>query len=101
MMVYYCLNTKKAFSRNIHHATIDDKIRISNDRSLYDELEQRNLLKRSRFAPGFGIHLVKEGQIGLAMLNSTPRFLVPGRHTFISPFSHFLDTVNITDKLIE
>ncbi|CAF3048311.1 unnamed protein product [Rotaria socialis] len=92
---------KKTFSKNIHHATSDDKIRIPNDRSLYDELEQRNLLKRFRVAPGLGIHLVKEGEIGLAMLNSAPRFLAPGRYTFISPFSHFLEAVKITGKLIK
>ncbi|CAF2723880.1 unnamed protein product [Rotaria sp. Silwood2] len=91
---------KKTFGRNIHHATSDDQIRMRTDQSLYDELEQRDLLKRSRIFSGFGIHLVQDGELGLAMFNSTPKFLAPGRHTFLSPFNHFLGTVEISSKLI-
>ncbi|CAF1003084.1 unnamed protein product [Adineta steineri] len=91
---------KKKFGKQVQHVSKDDDIRIHTDRSLYDELDQRHLLKHPRHPVGLGFHLIRDGQLGLAMLNQTPMFLAPGRHTFWSPFDHLTGVANITDKLI-
>ncbi|CAF1148340.1 unnamed protein product [Adineta ricciae] len=91
---------KKTFGQQVHHVSNDDNIRIHPDRSLYDELEQQHLLKQPRHPVGLGFHLIRDGQLGLAMLNQTPVFLAPGRHTFWSPFDHLIGVANIADKLI-
>jgi regulator of protease activity HflC (stomatin/prohibitin superfamily) len=91
---------KKAFARQIHHGASDDDIRVKPNASLYDELDQRGLLKHPRHPAGLGVHLIREGQLGLAMMNQTPKFLAPGRYTFLSPFDQLSGVANITDKLI-
>ena len=91
---------KKTFGRQIQHAASDDHIRVRPERSLYEELEQRTLLRTPRHSFGLGVHLIRAGQLGLAMINQNPKFLAPGRHTFWSPFDHLLGVVSITDKLI-
>jgi regulator of protease activity HflC (stomatin/prohibitin superfamily) len=91
---------KKTFGTQVHHVANDDGIRIRSELSLYDELDRRHLLKHPRHSAGFGFHLIKDGQLGLAMMNQTPKFLAPGRHTLWSPLNHTLGVVNITDKLI-
>ncbi|CAF4668933.1 unnamed protein product, partial [Rotaria sp. Silwood2] len=47
-----------------------------------------------------GYHLIRDGELGLAMINLSPKFLSPGRYAFLSPFNHFLGVVKISDKLI-
>jgi len=91
---------KKTFGQKVQHAAIDDGIRVRPNVSLYDELNQRHLLKYPWFPTGLGFHLITDGQLGLAMMNQTPKFLAPGRHTFWSPFDHLVGVANITDKLI-
>ena len=91
---------KKTFSQTIQHAGSDMNIRLPANRSLYDELEQRNLLERPGLASGIGLNLIQDGQLGLAMFNRSPKFLAPGRYTFLSPFNHLIRVVSITDKLI-
>jgi regulator of protease activity HflC (stomatin/prohibitin superfamily) len=91
---------KKTFGQQIQHGASDDDIRVHPNLSLYDELDQRQLLKHPRHPVGLGYHLIQDGQLGLAMMNQTPKFLAPGRYTFCSPFDHLLGVVNITDKLI-
>jgi regulator of protease activity HflC (stomatin/prohibitin superfamily) len=91
---------KKAFGQQVHHASSDDNIRVRSDLSLYDELDQRHLLVHPRCPSGLGLHLITDGQLGLAMMNQTPKFLAPGRHTLWSPFDHLIEVVSITDKLI-
>jgi regulator of protease activity HflC (stomatin/prohibitin superfamily) len=91
---------KKTFARQIQHAANDDDIRVRPGVSLYDELDQRGLLKCPRCLAGLGYHLIQDGQLGLAMMNQTPKFLSPGRHTLWSPFDKLVSVANITDKLI-
>ncbi|CAF3479842.1 unnamed protein product [Rotaria socialis] len=91
---------KKTFSQHIQHAASDDSIRLRLDRSLYDELDQRHVLEYPQCPAGIGLHLIRQGELGLCMMNLTPKFLAPGRYTFLSPFNHFLGLVNISDKLI-
>ena len=91
---------KKTFGQNVHHASNDDDIRIRPNVSLYDELDQRHLLAHPRHPVGLGIHLIRDGQLGLAMMNQTPKFLAPGRHTLWSPFDHLIGVADIGDKLI-
>ncbi|CAF1304376.1 unnamed protein product [Rotaria sordida] len=91
---------KKTFSQTIRHAGGDMNIRLQPDRSLYDELEQRNLLQRPRPPAGLGLNLIQDGQLGLAMFNRSPKFLASGRYTFFSPFDHLINVTSITDKLI-
>ena len=91
---------RKTFGQQIQHATNDGGIRIRPDVSLYDALAQRHLLKRPFSPAGFGYNLIQEGQLGLAMMNQTPQFLAPGRHTLWLPFNRLIDIANITDKVI-
>lgn len=91
---------KKTFSQTIQHAGSDMSIRLPANRSLYDELEERNLLESPGLASGIGLNLIQDGQLGLAMFNRSPKFLAPGRYTFLSPFNHLIRVVSITDKLI-
>jgi regulator of protease activity HflC (stomatin/prohibitin superfamily) len=91
---------KKTFGKQVQHASSDDNIRVRSDQSLYDDLDHRQLLKHARHPVGLGFRLIKDGQLGLAMMNQTPKFLAPGRHTFWSPFDHLISIANITDKLI-
>ncbi|CAF1675999.1 unnamed protein product, partial [Didymodactylos carnosus] len=90
----------KAFGTIKHGDDLGDDIKIQPDQSLYQELDRRQLLKHASHPSGLGIHLVKDGELGLAMLNQTPKFLAPGRYTFVSPFNHLVDVVSITEKLI-
>jgi regulator of protease activity HflC (stomatin/prohibitin superfamily) len=92
---------RKTFGGKIQHAASDETIRLRPERSLYDELDQRQLLKHPRQPVGLGIHLIRDGELGLAMINLSPKFLAPGRYTFYSPFDHLLGVVKITDKLIK
>ena len=80
---------KKTYGQQVQHAGRDDDIRIRPDLSLYDELDRRHLLKHPRHPVGLGFHLIQDGQLGLAMLNQTPKFLAPGRHTLWSPCRSF------------
>ena len=91
---------KKTFGKQVQHVAKDDDIRIRPERSLYDELDQRHLLKHPRHPAGLGFHLIRDGQLGLAMMNQTPKFLAPGRHTLWSPFNHLIGVADISDKLI-
>lgn len=91
---------RKTFGQQIQHATNDGDIRIRPEISLYAALEQRHLLRRPLPPSGMGYNLIQDGQLGLAMLNQTPKFLAPGRYTFWLPFNHLIGVVNITDKLI-
>ncbi|CAF4143357.1 unnamed protein product [Adineta steineri] len=91
---------KKTFSQTIQHAGSDMNIQLHPGRSLYDELEQRGLLERSRMPTGLGYNLIQDGKLGLAMFNRSPKFLAPGRYTFYSPFNHLISVVSITDKVI-
>jgi regulator of protease activity HflC (stomatin/prohibitin superfamily) len=91
---------KKTFGQQVHHAANDDDIRVRPELSLYDDLDRRHLLVRPRFPVGLGYRLISDGKLGLAMMNQTPQFLAPGRHTMWSPFDHLIGIANITDKLI-
>jgi regulator of protease activity HflC (stomatin/prohibitin superfamily) len=92
---------KKTFGGKIQHGASDETIRLHPDRTLYDELDQRNLLKHPRHPVGVGVHLIRNGELGLAMINLSPKFLAPGRYTFFSPFDHLIEVVSITNKLIK
>jgi regulator of protease activity HflC (stomatin/prohibitin superfamily) len=92
---------KKTFGGKIQHGASDETIRLQPERSLYEELDQRNLLKHPRHPAGIGLHLIRNGELGLAMINLSPKFLAPGRYTFLSPFDHLIEVVSITNKLIK
>lgn len=91
---------KKTFDGQVQHAPSGDVTRIHPNSSLYDELNRRQLLNHPRWPAGLGLHLIKDGQLGLAMMNQTPKFLAPGRYTLWFPFHHLLGVANIADKLI-
>ena len=91
---------KKTFGQQVRHVNNDDDIRIRLEQSLYDELDRRQMLKHAGHPQGLGFHLIREGQLGLAMINQRPMFLAPGRHTLWSPLHHIIGIVNISDKLI-
>lgn len=103
---------------------IDDQL------SLYDALknpkhaalkERNNLIKDQRsvlsifimimsiiftgFINGFRLlgrrKLIKDGQIGLTLKSGKAEFVMPGWHTFNSPFRRVIGKANISDDLIE
>lgn len=78
-----------------------EEIAVARDMSLYDALARMHLLERPSIPRGMGWNLIREGEIGLAMLNGSPKFLAPGRHTFWSPLNSMVEVVSITKKLIE
>lgn len=88
--------------RNVSNSatTLLDEIQIPIDESLYAELKKRGLLIEPTWPVSWGIHLVKDGEIGLCLNNGKPEFLAPGRHTLWSPFREYIGTVSITQKNI-
>lgn len=74
---------------------------VAPEASLYDALKQRKLLFNPAFPASLGIHLIKDGELGLSLNNGIPQFLGPGgRHTLWSPFNHFVGKVSLTEKNI-
>lgn len=76
-------------------------VKMDSTDSLYDALDNKGLLKRPSFPEGWGLHLVKQGEVGLLMDNGKPVFLTPGRYTFKSPLKKYHGTRSVSHPLIE
>ena len=72
--------------------------RVSDDKSLYETLKERGLLRESNSSV-FG-HLVRAGELGMCSDNGVPYFLAPGRHILYSPLNTYKGNVSIADKNI-
>lgn len=79
-----------------------DNIKLDENEGIYDALSARGLLKKPSFPWNLGIHLIRDGDLGLLMQNGKPQFLASGgRYTFWSIFNKFLGRVPITQKVIK
>lgn len=79
-----------------------DEIAVGSHENIYEALEKRGLLVRPRFPASLGLHLIKDGEIGLCLDNGHPKFLMGGaRYTFWSIFNKFLGTKSLTEKVIQ
>ena len=73
---------------------------VPQEMTLCDALKLLGLLKEPSSPKGIGMHLIREGELGLSLNNGRPYFLAPGRHTLWSPLNKFIKRVSITDKYI-